>query len=144
MNFGYALKVFQYNILRQSGISVTPQQVGLKSDPFAQYQQIPGMSSFNGVMQSLGGQTNTPALSPPTPPTDMTNMEAVTQYNQELLAYQRSTQAHNQQMMQLLLSRINAMQQSINLSNQQRKSSSLSDNTGSLGVGGILGGMSDA
>ncbi len=141
MNLGYALKVFQLNLLRQSGIAVTPQQVGLKSEPVAQNQQIPGMNgTFGNILQGLNGGQQTAELTPPTPPSDPTDLKALTKYNQDLVAYQQQYQARTQQMMQMILMRMSAMQQS--MSQQQNSSANSSSSFDALGIGGILGGDS--
>jgi hypothetical protein len=150
MNFSTAFKVFELNVLRQVGVSVTPQQVGLKSDPIADLQAKNATSGFSNILGNLSNLGNTAATSatgltppvPPTPPADPTDAAAQTKYQQDLLTYQNNFQIFNQRFMQLMLGQIQALQQSINLSNQQ--SSTNTKNSGGdsssvpVGVGGIL------
>jgi hypothetical protein len=143
MNFSYALKVFELNVLRQSGVSVTPQQVGLKSDPIADMQMKSATSGFSGILGNLTGMSTAQALTPPVPPTppaDPTDTAAQTKYQQDLLTYQSNFQVYNQRFMQMLLGQMQSLQQSINYGNQQSSSaSSTSSSSGSsAGVGGIL------
>lgn len=150
MNFSYAFKVFELNVLRQVGVSVTPQQVGLKSDPIADLQAKNATSGFSNILGNLGNLGNISATNaagltppvPPTPPADPTDAAAQAKYQQALLTYQNNFQVFNQRFMQLMLGQIQSLQRSINLSNQQTSSAN-ANNTGSsnstpAGVGGIL------
>ena len=142
MNFNYALKVFQLNMLRQSGIAVTPQQVGLKSDPIADLQAKNSTSLFSSVLSQYGTTTTglVPPV-PPTPPADPTDSTAQAKYQQQLLTYQSNFQVYNQRFMQLLLSQLSNMQLSMRnaaQSGSSTSSSSSSTSTSDLGIGGIL------
>ncbi|WP_373531660.1 hypothetical protein [Vampirovibrio sp.] len=135
MSFGKAVKIFQLQILKQSGVNVTPQQLGLKSDPIAdlQAQNLAG-GSFRNV---LGGLT---PPTPPTPPADLTDSAAQTQYQQDLLAYNNNFQSYNQRMMQLMLQQFQTMQQSlVAMQRNNTNNSSTTDNSDTGAVGGILG-----
>jgi len=144
MNFMNTVKVFEINVLRQSGITVTASQVGLKSDPVADLQAQSGFSAFGSVLNKLTGNSTmsssamttyyTPPT-PPTPPTDLTDSAAMVKYQQEMLTYNQSYQAYNQRMMQLMLRQMQQMQQSVMQSQSASSSSSSSDG---LGIGGIL------
>jgi hypothetical protein len=134
MSFGKAVKIFQLQILKQAGINVTPQQLGLKSDPVADLQAQNYTGSFRNV---LGGLT---PPTPPLPPADLTDVAAQTQYQQDLLAYNNTFQSYNQRMMQMMLQQFQAMQQS--LAAIQRNGNTASSDTASSdtgAVGGILG-----
>ncbi|WP_303675012.1 hypothetical protein [Vampirovibrio chlorellavorus] len=137
MNFGTAFKVFQLQLLKQSGMAVTPQQLGLKSDPVADLQARNATGSFGNVLGGL----NLPVL--PTPPTDMTDTAAQTKYQADLLKYNNSFQAYNQRLMMMLLNQMQAMQQTMASIQKNSKStgsgadSGISDTVSS--VGGILG-----
>ncbi|MEB3287245.1 MAG: hypothetical protein VKJ04_07050 [Vampirovibrionales bacterium] len=136
------LKVFQYGLLRQGGIMVEPSQVGLKSDPFAQYQGIGNsFSSYLGV----AGSTNLNVPTPPTPPEDNSNPDAVARFNQEMIAYTQQMQAYNQNMMRMMMQQFQLMQQRIQSLNttQSQNASSIGNGVGTLGIGGILDGASD-
>jgi hypothetical protein len=143
MNFSKAFKVFQLNILRQSGIAVTPQQLGLKSDPIADLQAKNATGGFGNILSNLGGAKGLTPPVPPTPPANATDPAAQAKYQQELLAYQNNFQIYNQRFMQLMLSQIQALQQSIRSSTQNNGNSANGSNLTSsrpIGVGGILGG----
>lgn len=144
MNFSKAVKVFELNLLRQSGVAITPQQVGLKSDPIADLQAKNATGTFSSLLGNLSStslQGFTPPV-PPTPPSDPTDSAAQAKYQQELLTYQSNFQLYNQRFMQLMVSQIQALQQSISANSQQNGSSSNSDSSSSsstpIGVGGIL------
>ncbi len=143
MNFSQAFKVFQLNILRQSGIAVTPQQLGLKSDPIADLQaknNLPG--SFGNILNRMGAANLTPPT-PPVPPTDPADSAAQSQYQQDLLGYTQNMQLYNQRFMQLLLHQFQMMQQTL-ASQQQTNSSSLTGSDPTRAIGSILGGVSDS
>lgn len=147
MKFSERLKVFQLNILRQAGVMVTPDQLGLKRDPIAEAQAQSMNSPFSAVLNRMGGlQGVGQAPVPPAPPADPNDTEAVSKYQQEVMAYQQSFQVYNQRFMQLMLHQMNSMQQAMLQAQQQasgnNNSSSLASNNVSLGVGGILGGDS--
>ncbi len=135
MNFGTAFKVFQMNLLRQAGVTVTPQQFGLKSDPIADLQAKNATGSFSNV---LGGLT---PPTPPTPPADLTDSAAQTKYRQDLLTYNNNFQVYNQRVMQMMLSQFQSLQQSMAAIQKNNSSSATnsSDSTTASGVGGILG-----
>lgn len=139
MNFSDAMKVFQLNILRQSGVMVTPQQVGLKSDPILDLQ---AKSLNNGTFSTMLNKLGMAAPAAPTLPADQTDAAAMSTYHQQMLAYTQSMQLYNQRFMQLMLNQMQQMQQAMA---QQRSSASASGSAGSgaisdtnLGVGGIL------
>lgn len=137
MNFGTAFKVFQLQLLKQSGMTVTPQQLGLKSDPVADLQAKNATGSFGNVLGGL----SLPVL--PTPPADVTDAAAQAKYQADLLKYNNSFQAYNQRLMMMLLNQMQAMQQTMASIQKNSKSSSsgaaggVSDTVSS--VGGILG-----
>lgn len=143
MNFTEAFKVFELNILRQSGVTVTPQQLGLKSDPIADLQAKSALSqngSFGNILGKLGAnslQGLTPPT-PPTPPADPTDTAAQAKYQQDLLTYQNSFQVYNQHFMQLMLMQFQQLQQSIAAGQQQQNKSSSPE--AGIGTGGILTG----
>jgi|GEM_PF-1893010 len=151
MNFNYAFKVFELNLLRQSGAMVTPQQVGLSSDPMAAMQLKSASSMFGNVLGQLNGNgsytTNSmlsAAMTPPVPPTPPANPSdpvAQAKYQQALLTYQSNFQIYNQRYMQLLLNQMSNMQMSMQSTAMQSNSSSSSSSGSSspdLGIGGIL------
>lgn len=140
MKFSEAFKVFQLNILRQAGIQVTPDQLGLKRDPIADLQLKNSSSTFNSILGRVGGNPATmEAPAPPTPPADPLDPVAQSQYQQELLAYQQSLQAYNQRFMQMMLQQFNMLQRSLQAQQKQNSSSSASERP--IGTGGILGGF---
>lgn len=148
MKFLQAVKVFQLNLLRQSGVAITPQQVGLKSDPIADLQAKSATAS-NGFGGILAGLTNNNAAmtgmalpQPPTPPVNLDDKAALLKYQQDLLAYNQNSQLYNQRMMQMLLQQFQAIQQqtlaSRNNASSGASAGSASTDTTPLGVGGIL------
>jgi hypothetical protein len=152
MNLNESFKVFELNLLRQSGVMVTPQQVGLKSDPIAALQAKNATGMFGNVLNQLNGGSNlasntalstamTPPV-PPTPPADPANAAAQAKYQQELLAYQSNFQIYNQRFMQLLLNQMSNIQMSIRASAAQANNNANNNNSSSsssdLGIGGIL------
>lgn len=150
MNFSQSIKIFEFNLLRQSGVVVTPQQVGLKTDPFAALQARSASSLFGNVLNNINGGnlTSSTALSTamtppilPTPPADPTNAAAQAKYQQALLTYQSNFQIYNQRFMQLMLNQMSNMQMSMQQSSAAQANNSSSSNSSSsdgLGVGGIL------
>ncbi len=140
MNFGKTLKIVQFNILKQAGISVTPQQVGLKEDPFAKYQNT--NSPFSALLGNLTGNTSTGnALSipqAPTPPTDTSDPLAQAEFNQAMVAYNQQLYAHNQSIMQQIIFQIQSLQQQIQANNSANASGISKTFEPSLGVGDIL------
>jgi len=148
MNFMNTVKVFEINVLRQAGVTISPSQLGLKSDPVADLQAQSGFSAFGSVLNKLTGNStmSSSAMStyytppnPPTPPTDLTDNAAMLKYQQEMLTYNQSYQAYNQRMMQLMLRQMQQMQQSA-MQAQSASSSNTSSSSSSdgLGIGGIL------
>lgn len=134
MSFGKAVKIFQLQILKQAGVNVTPQQLGLKSDPIADLQAQNATGSFRNV---LGGLT---PPKPPVPPADLTDEAAQTQYQQDLLAYNNTFQSYNQRMMQMMMQQFQAMQQSLAaIQKNSNTSSSTTERSDTGAVGGILG-----
>jgi hypothetical protein len=137
MNFGTAFKVFQLQLLKQSGMAVTPQQLGLKSDPIADLQAKNATGSFGNVLGGL----SLPVL--PTPPADATDAAAQTKYQADLLKYNNSFQAYNQRLMMMLLNQMQSMQQTMASIQKNSSNSSSSTNTSPSdavsSVGGILG-----
>jgi hypothetical protein len=141
MNFLQAVKVFELNVLRQSGVTITPDQVGLKSDPIADLQAKNANTTFSGLLNGLTGTTGTLTLpTPPTPPTNLDDKTALLKYQNELLAYNQSSQLYNQRMMQALLTQMQTIQKQAlsarSTSGSSSDSSSVSSST--LGVGGII------
>lgn len=135
MNFGKAMKVFQLQILRSSGVAVTPQQLGLKSDPIADLQAQTANNSFSNVLGGLAMPT------PPTPPTDTADSATQAQYQQDLLTYNHRFQMYNQRVMQLMLNQFQAMQQSMVAMQRNGTNGAASTDTTATsvtGVGGIL------
>ncbi|MBX2860203.1 MAG: hypothetical protein KTR14_03145 [Vampirovibrio sp.] len=142
MNFGLFAKSIGFSILQNSGIPVTPDQIGIK---------VTNPEALNGGFGSfLSGNTNTQISGPPTPPEPVTSddPEEQAKYNEALLAYNQQFQLYNQQMHQLLLQRIQqiqiAQQQALR-QQQQAQSSTDANNSNSstfstLGTGGIIGG----
>lgn len=137
MNFGTAFKVFQLQVLKQSGMPVTPQQLGLKSDPVADLQAKNATGSFGNV---LGGLSLPVA---PTPPADMADAAAQAKYQADLLKYNNSFQAYNQRLMMMLLNQMQAMQQTMASIQKNSRNNSSGADTGVSetvsSVGGILG-----
>lgn len=132
MDIGKVLKKFQYNILTQSGISVTPEQVGLKNKDF----ESPFSSYLNGV-NSNG--TTASAPTPPTPPENPNDLEAQKLYNEQLLAYTQEMAAYQQRLFSLMVQQFQQSQQ-FALSQQQRSTTvtPASNESSILGTGGIL------
>lgn len=141
MNFSDAFKVFQLNILRQAGVMVTPQQIGLKSDPVVDLQAK--NSTFDNILGRLGGSgiPGLPSLpTPPVPPANTADAAAQTQYQQDLLTYNHQFQLYNQRLMQMLLTQLQAIQKSVQAGQQNAKATSDSSER-PIGIGGILSGM---
>lgn len=146
MKFSTAFKVFELNVLRQTGVNVTPQQLGLKSDPIADLQAKNASGTFGNVLNQLGNGINTGGLGlikppvPPTPPADVTDTAAQTKYQNDLLAYQNSFQVYNQRFLQLFLNQFQSLQQSIATMSQQKSGSSDTSTASEkpIGIGGIL------
>lgn len=139
MSFSEAFKVFELNLLRQSGVNVTAEQVGLKTDPIAALQSKNLTNSPFSMMLSRMGMT-TPVA--PTLPSDTTDTAAMKTYNQQLVAYNQNMQLYNQRFMQLMLSQMQQMQQTLATNKTSDSSSSASSTSASssdgLGIGGIL------
>ncbi len=142
MKFSEAFKVFQLNLLRQAGIAVTPDQLGLKRDPIADMQAKSANSAFDNILGKTAGAGSasfgTPPA-PPTPPADPTDAAAQSKYQQELLAYQQSLQAYNQRFMQMMLQQFNMLQQRmLAQQKEQSKTESSSSLDAPVSTGGIL------
>lgn len=137
MNFGTAFKVFQLQVLKQSGMAVTPQQLGLKSDPVADLQAKNATGSFGNVLGGLSLPV------PPTPPADVADTAAQAKYQADLLKYNNSFQAYNQRLMMMLLNQMQAMQQTMASIQKNSRNNSSGADTGLSetvsSVGGILG-----
>lgn len=138
---GNVLKVFQYQLLQQGGVAVTPEQLGLKFDPnTVAAQGTSGNSAFSQALGALSGQNN--ALpTPPTAPEDASDAAAQAEYNTAMTTYNQKMAAYNNQMMQRMMMQFAAMQQQIQqmaLANRQNNTSS-SESSQPIGVGGILG-----
>lgn len=145
MQFLQAVKVFEMNVLRQSGITITPDQLGLKSDPIADLQakNAATASPFSSLLGTLTGNSTTASAlpTPPTPPTDLEDKAAMLKYQQDLLSYNQNYQLYNQRMMQALLQQFQSLQQqqaAATKSASSSSSSSSSSDSASLGMGGIL------
>lgn len=143
MSFGKSFKIFQLNVLRQLGVQVTPQQVGLKSDPIADLQAKNAAGSFSSILglanNSAAGMNGLTVPQPPTPPTDTTDQAAMLKYQQDLLTYNQSYQLYNQRFMQMLLGQFQSMQQTILTSVKNNTASSNSTSSdATVGTGGIL------
>lgn len=142
MSFSTSLKVFQLNILRQAGITIRPEQVGLKSDPVADLQAKNSTSGFNQLLNQISFGQNGNGLTapvPPVPPTDLSNQADVAQYQQDVLAYQNNFQVYHQGMLQVMMRQFQLLQQSVVNANKQTTSTSDNNSdTVELGIGGIL------
>jgi hypothetical protein len=139
MNFSTALKVFQLNILKQAGVSVLPQQLGLKTDPIADLQAKNTNSPFSKLLGQLGsGVSSLTVPTPPVPPSDLSDQNAVTQYQQGLLTYQNNFQLYHQRMSQLMLQQMQNLQEALSTVNQQKSATTSSEDSVELGLGGIL------
>lgn len=128
MNFGKMLKVFQYNILLQSGVPITPEQAGLKPGdlptPFSNY-----LNNVSGGGYGTIGTAGTIPTAPATPE-DPTDINAQKQFNEALVSYNQQMAAYNQRLFTLM------MQQFQRLQYQQRQvgsSGSSSSSTTSFG-----------
>lgn len=146
MNFSDTFKVFQINILRQAGITVSPEQIGLKSDPIADLQAKSSQNTFSQLLGQMTGSGNGLTVpTAPTPPEDPTDKQALLEYHQALTVYNNESQLYNQKYMQMMLNRMMQFQQQMSMqaqqSNTQNKTSTSSQSGVSLGIGGILGGM---
>jgi hypothetical protein len=141
MDFSQAFKVFELNLLRQIGVTVTPQQVGLKSDPIADLKAKNATSAFGTILGNLTGTNTTASASPPqppTPPTDTTDQAAMLKYQQDLLTYNQSYQLYNQQFMRLLLTQLQSVQQSVIASQNNTANANSSSSNSPIATGGIL------
>jgi len=134
MNFGKLAKIAEYNILTQSGIAVTPDQLGLKATDLS--GSIPGISSITGGTSSFNNVlSNMQMPTPPTPPADPTDAAAEAKYNQELLAYNQQIYTQNQQMMQQMMRQMSQMQfSSMQASNNSSSSSSTSNSVDGISM----------
>ena len=135
MDFGKAFKIFQFNILQQSGIAVTPEQFGLKPDA------IPGFggNNFSNVLGQLSGKAPTA----PTPPEDPSDLEAQAEFNKEMVAYNQKLYAQNQQFLRQIMFQMSQLQRAAQLQSQQSQQSTgpqFERFGSSSGVGGILEG----
>lgn len=145
MQISKILKGIQFNLLRQSGVNVTPEQFGLKVDPNPQFGNNNG---FSGILAQIAGVNGTTSgqqsqLAQPTPPEDLTDTEAVAQYHEDMAAYNQQMHANNQQMMQLLMQQFAQLQQQLARVNSGNNSSSVLSNNEPLGIGGIIDGFDE-
>ena len=135
MDIGKVLKRFQYNILVQNGVAITPEQVGLKSEDF----ESPFSKYLKGITGDSSSTTN--PLTPPTPPEDPTDLEAQKLYNEQLLAYNQQMAAYHQRLFTLMMQQFQQSQR-LALSQRQQTSSVSSasggDDTSYLSTGGII------
>ena len=146
MQFLQAVKVFELNLLRQAGVTLTPQQVGLKSDPIADLQakNTTSPNGFGNILNTLAnnGATGMALPQPPTPPVNLDDKAAMLKYQQDLLAFNQNSQLYNQRMMQMLLQQFQTIQQQAlanrNAATPGSSTDSSSTSTTPLGVGGIL------
>lgn len=129
MNIGLMWKRFQFTIMQQAGIPVTPEKVGLKAEDIPGFQSVLGnVAGANGVGAQAGGQ-GLQVPQPPTPPADPTDLKAQQKFNEEMVAYNQQLFAYNQRMFQLM------MQQAQHQNLQNRGISSIS--RGSSSIGGL-------
>jgi hypothetical protein len=100
MGFSQAIKMFQYNLLRRSGVNISPTQVGLKLDANGQLS-----GSFASILANNTQQANGLTIPEmPELPTDPTDTVAQQEYQNQLLEYQQNMQAYNQRYMQVMMS----------------------------------------
>ncbi len=125
MKIGHLFKVFQYNLLRQGGVAVTPEQLGLKTDPYA---GTVGNSPFSQILQNQQNMLGMTLPMPPVAPTEVG--EGQGRFNQEMIAYNQRLHAYNQRMMQIMMMQISQL---------QREAVSARQPETVQGAGGILG-----
>lgn len=147
MRFSTLLKAFEYSILNQGGVSITPEQLGLK----VKNPNFPGTGSSTGLSGGFSSILNQAqnglasgalptAPTPPTPPADPTNATEQAKFQQELVTYNQNFQTYHLRTMQLMSQRFEMMLQNIQRTQQQAqtsKSATALDQSNS-GVGGIL------
>ena len=134
MNFGKALKMVEFNLLQQSGIQVTPEQLGIKPGDMAA-NALGGLGSSTGSFASVLGGLKMPT--PPTPPADPANMAQQDKYNRELLAYNQQMFTQNQQFFRQMMMQMSQLQQASFRQNSQPTSASSIGSSFSA-TGGIL------
>lgn len=131
MNIGNILKVLEYTVLRQSGMAITPEQIGLKTTPAS--------GPFSGYLSNLQGsnQANT-FPTPPTPPEDPSDFEAQKLFNEQMVTYNQQVAAYNQRMFSLMMNQFQQLQRQA-LTQQQTTSRSTSTSASAdLGFGSLL------
>lgn len=126
MGFSQAIKMFQYNLLRRSGVNISPQQVGLKLDANGQLS-----GSFASILANNTQQANGLALPEmPELPSDPSDTVAQQEYQNQLLEYQQNMQAYNQRYMQLMMTQFQRQLAGIQQALQaQKKSDSSTDSS---------------
>lgn len=147
MRFSTLLKAFEYSILNQGGVSITPEQLGLK----VKNPNFPGTGSSTGLSGGFSSFLNQAqnglvsgalptAPTPPTPPADPANTVEQAKYQQELVAYNQKFQTYHLRTMQLMSQRFELMLQNVQRTQQQAQSSKAgtSLDQSNSGVGGIL------
>lgn len=134
MDFGKALKVFQFQLLQQAGITVTPEQLGLKPDAIPGFGGgLNGSGSFANVLGQVSGKMPTA----PTPPEDPSNVEAQAKFNREIVAYNQQLYTQNQHMLRQIMLQMSQLQRASQMQAQTPQSGISNFNPG---VGGILEG----
>jgi hypothetical protein len=132
MNFGLFIRAAGFSILQNSGIPVSPEQVGIKvKNPGA----LSGTGPFSQFL-SLNRQALQPPKAP-VPPADSSDPAAQAKYNEELLAYNNQYQAYNHQLYQMMIRQFQQMQYQQQVQARQSQAAPISRDT-DLGVGGIL------
>ena len=144
MSISKILKVFEYSVLRESGVNVTYDQFGLKSDPYAALNQNSAFSSIlnaAGLSSGTSGTSSSSLTMPvaPTPPDDPSNADAQKQFQQELVNYSQQLQTYNQNMMRLMMQQFQLMQQRMQTQLSASRTSSPDTSSSSvIGTGGIF------
>jgi hypothetical protein len=150
MNIGTFAKAIEFSILRDSGVTVSPDQIGLK----VKNPELLG-TSFLSVLQQTGAfgkipntstattAYGTPVLpTPPTPPSANASADVQAKYNQDSQTYNQQMQTYNMHMYQMMLSQFNRMQQQMSYAqfqqSQASNNNSASSSSADTGIGGIL------
>ena len=136
MRLNQVLRQVGFNVLQQSGIAVTPEQFGLKTNSplsFSSFLSTPGTTATQGL--SLP--------EPPVAPEDPLDVEAQKSFNEALVAYNQQIQAYNQRLYSNMLVQFQQMQRQLLQANQQSAPSTTSASTSryddvSIGTGGIF------